>query len=330
MSPNAGSALAAEHRPAALRVAWGCVAVAALAFVLIVLGAVVRARGAGLACPDWPLCYGSFVPAFDAGIALEWGHRLLAGSASLGLVAVSLAAWRRPAVRSRVGGALRVAWGLLALQVLLGGLTVLLGLAPWTVTAHLLVGNAFCASLVWSAHDLLDAGREHRVPAVCSPAVAALVGACALLLIVQLALGGLVSSHYAGLACAHFPSCDGESFAPRWTGLVGLHLLHRVTALALLAAWGALAWTSRRTGWVGRLAGSGFRLLVVQAAIGIANVLLHLPVEVTALHSATAAGLVIVAALLGRAVLRARAEAGSGWVPGAEGPGSRRDWAEVA
>ena len=62
----------------------GFAALSAITFCLIVFGATVRANNAGLACPDWPLCFGEVVPRFDAKIALEWGHRLLAGLVTLG------------------------------------------------------------------------------------------------------------------------------------------------------------------------------------------------------------------------------------------------------
>ena len=66
-------------RRTALRAGRGAAALAGAAWVLIVIGALVRAHGAGLSCPDWPLCHGQVVPDFDARIALEWGHRLFAG-----------------------------------------------------------------------------------------------------------------------------------------------------------------------------------------------------------------------------------------------------------
>ena len=50
---------------------------------LIVLGALVRAHGAGLACPDWPRCFGVWVPVLDLRIGFEWAHRAMAGSISL-------------------------------------------------------------------------------------------------------------------------------------------------------------------------------------------------------------------------------------------------------
>lgn len=284
---------------AAARAQRGALVLAVAAFVLIVLGALVRAHGAGLACPDWPLCFGQVVPAFDFHIALEWGHRAFAGSLSLGFGALTFVLLRAPALRVRTARVLVVGWILLGVQVVLGGLTVLLGLAPWTVTAHLLCGNGFCALLVWLARDLravsLPGVGDAPIPASGTARLGVALGAGAVLL--QLTLGGLVSSHFAGLACAEFPTCDGVSLAPAWSGPVGLQVLHRLGAYALVVVYAVLAFAA---GDVGRLARSGLRLILLQVAVGAGNVLLRLPVELTALHSALAAGIFLVTTLLVR------------------------------
>jgi cytochrome c oxidase assembly protein subunit 15 len=127
--------------------------------------------------------------------------------------------------------------------------------------------------------------------------------------LLQVVLGGLVSSHYAGLACYDFPTCDGVAFAPAFTGLVGLHVLHRLGAysvgLAFILLVGA-TWGSDEP--VARIARSGLRLIALQVAVGVANVLLRLPVEMTGLHSALAAALVLECALLVREILLHRTE----------------------
>jgi cytochrome c oxidase assembly protein subunit 15 len=276
-------------------------ALAAAGFALIVLGSLVRAHGAGLACPDWPLCFGELVPAFDFRIALEWGHRAFAGALAVGLAAGTVFALRRPALRARARGTLALAWLLLAVQVVLGALTVLLGLAPWTVVSHLVVGNLFTATLAWIARALGDAARRVERPRVATGR--ALVAACAALLAAQVVLGGLVSSHYAGLACAAFPTCDGASLAPSLRGPVGLAVLHRIGACALVLGLALLAWRARREPALRRLAHAALGLALAQFAVGAANVLAALPVEVTALHSALAAALVLVHAELSRAAL---------------------------
>jgi len=89
-------------------------------FCLIVLGALVRAHEAGLACPDWPLCFGLLVPEMNLRVGFEWSHRVLAGAISLGFLGLSIRALRRP---DTPAGAQRLIWItglLLGIQILLG------------------------------------------------------------------------------------------------------------------------------------------------------------------------------------------------------------------
>lgn len=294
--------------PRVVFLAWGFAALTAATFGLVVLGALVRAHGAGLACPDWPLCFGSLVPEFDMRVAFEWSHRALAGGISLGLLALTAVALRTPALRERLRP-LATAWLLLLLQVALGGLTVILRLSPWTVTAHLMVGTTFCAVLLWISRDLFEMERTGGDEAGAHPLPSALrgaVAAVAVLLLAQILLGGLVSSHAAGLACAAFPTCDGAELAPTLSGQVGLHVIHRLNAYALVLAFGALAILSRGHPAVGRLALAALNLVILQVGLGAMNVLLRLPVEVTGLHSATACALALAVTLIVREAVRSR------------------------
>jgi cytochrome c oxidase assembly protein subunit 15 len=285
-------------------------ALSLLAYFLIVLGAVVRAKGAGLACPDWPLCFGQAIPPFDTRIALEWAHRVLASVVSLGLAGTSVFVLRTPALRRLTARSLVLTWLLLATQVVLGGLTVLLGLAPWTVTAHLLVGNAVCGAMLWTSRDLIEAGRTRLPPRLpLSAPGASLLALFSLLLVAQILLGGMVSSNLAGLACSTFPTCNGDSIAPSFSGLIGIHVLHRLNGCALALGCAALAWLVRGSGRVGALAALCLHLVLLQIVVGAVNVLAALPVEITALHSALAAALVIAALLLTREALLAQREA---------------------
>ncbi len=125
----------------------------------------------------------------------------------------------------------------------------------------------------------------------------------AALLALQIALGGLVSSRYAGLACPEWPTCNGGLWFPGWRGSVGLHLLHRCNGYALLVALGAAAWASRSDAGLRPVTRVALALGLAQVGVGIANVVLGLPVEITGLHSGLAAALAATLALGVRTVV---------------------------
>jgi len=287
----------------ARHLARGFAALSATTLCLIVFGATVRANNAGLACPDWPLCFGELIPRFDAKIALEWGHRVLAGLVTLGFALLSRAILCKPDLREQMKLRLLLAWSLLLMQIVFGGLTVLLKLAPWTVSVHLILGNTFCITLLWLSSDLFErSARAVKRPAITS-AIRWLTAASVVCLFFQLLLGGLVSSRYAGLACLDFPTCDGVSLAPTLAGPVGLHVLHRLNGFLLMLAICPIAWLTRKLGRAGKLAQAAFCLILLQIVLGAANVLLRLPFELTALHTGAAAAIALTMALLVRAIL---------------------------
>lgn len=293
-APDSPSPDTPRARPLVL----GFIALSGMTYVLIVLGALVRAHGAGLSCPDWPLCFGQVIPQFDFRIAFEWGHRVLAGSVGLIFLGLGVLTLRLPEIGRAMRTPLFVAAALLALQIVLGGLTVLQLLASWTVTSHLVTGNAFALALVLVARRLarISGGDPtHAVPSLAAPATPLLRNAATLtgvLLATQLVLGGLVSSSYAGLVCPDWPTCMNGEYFPTFRGIQGLHLFHRLTGYSLGGALLASAFLARSHPGTRRWLGIAAVFGIAQIGVGIANVLLRLPVEVTALHSALAAGLV--------------------------------------
>jgi heme A synthase len=260
---------------------------------LMVLGALVRAHGAGLACPDWPLCFGEFVPAMDVKVAFEWSHRLVAGSLGIVFLVLGALTARRPEFFAQVRGPLLAAAIFLAIQVLLGALTVWQLLAVWTVTAHLVTANLFALALLLVTLRLRRIARGDPATPAASPAARTWLWVAALLLAVQIVLGGLVSSSFAGMACPEWPACLNGEWFPAIGGNVALHLLHRTNGYLVLAALlGAVLATRGQPGTAGP-ARAALVLALAQVAVGVANVLLALPVEITGLHSALAAALVL-------------------------------------
>ncbi|MCB9378087.1 MAG: heme A synthase [Holophagales bacterium] len=261
------------------------------------LGALVRAHGAGLACPDWPLCFGEVIPRLDFKVAFEFGHRVVAGSVAIVFAALAVATLRRPELAPALRRPLAIAAALLAVQIVLGGLTVLHLLATWTVTSHLLTGNAFALALVLIGRRLRALGHPVArpdlapVPAHAGRRERIVTSAVAALLLLQIGVGGLVSSSYAGLVCPDWPSCANGAYFPTFRGIQGLHVLHRTLAYTLVLALPLASLLARRVPRLHRLLALASGLALAQAGVGVANVLLRLPVEITALHSALAAAL---------------------------------------
>ncbi len=264
----------------------------AVVWALLVLGALVRANDAGLACPDWPLCFGVLVPQLDMRVAFEYSHRVLAGSVSIVFALLAWLSWRHPAVRDATRRLIVVASLLLVVQIVLGALTVWELLASWTVTSHLITGNAVAVGVLLIAVSLRETAAPVERRAI-SSTVRNVVCLGAAMLFLQMVLGGLVSSRYAGLSCPEWPTCNGGLWFPTWSGPVGLHLLHRSNAYALVVVFGIMAWLCRGLPRLRALGGLLFGLILAQAGAGVANVVLGLPVEVTGLHSALAAALVL-------------------------------------
>jgi cytochrome c oxidase assembly protein subunit 15 len=299
---------------------------ACFTFIVIVVGAYVRLEDAGLGCPDWPGCYGQllgvpeqeheiararehFDQAVDVGRARkEMFHRYLAGTLGLLILVIAVLAWRG---RRALPHSPFLATALLLLvvfQAALGKWTVTMLLKPVIVTLHLLGGMATLGLLVWLAlrHTSL---RPVDPPPNASLRIWAAVALVTL--IAQIALGGWVSTNYAALACADFPTCNG-----RWLPPMDFeHAFHLLRELGVTAAGtplsqdslNAIQWTHRVGALVtafvvGGVAAAALRarrlsrhgililtLLALQIGLGIANVLLRLPLALAVAHNAGAA-----------------------------------------
>ncbi len=274
---------------------------AALMFGLIVVGSIVRTTGSGLSCPDWPLCHGQLIPPMQFNVFMEWFHRLIALCVGLLLFSTAASIVRSSETRRALGGLAALAVTLYFTQALLGALTVWKLLDPSVVSGHLAVGLLLFCTLVTTA--LLAA--EHAADPATRPAwrrppgLLPLFAAATALVYGQALLGGMVSTNHASLACPDWPRCNGEWFPP-FEGLVALQVAHRFVAYALVAALLMLAGVSGRSParsvrLIGVLAPV---LALVQVVIGVANVLLGIPVWVSALHLGNATlilGLLLVA-----------------------------------
>ncbi len=261
--------------------------------LLVAMGSIVRVTGNGLGCPDWPLCYGRVIPPSLTGAWVEFTHRLLGGAASIQIVLLALLAWRgfrheprvfRPAVAAAV---------LLVVQVSLGGLHVIFEIPPATGWVHTGVAMLIVGLLA------LEAGRT--LPALESPRGTAQeifrkrrfgtwVSMTAIATYVLILTGSYVTRSGASLACPSFPNCG--SSAPAMRRLIDIQMLHRYTAFTVaFLALITIVWLlrSRKDRGLARIAYGLGVLLLVQFGLGIANVLLRLPMWSRVLHLTVAA-----------------------------------------
>ena len=218
------------------------VSTAGATLLLIVAGALVTSNQAGLAVPDWPLSYGTWMPPMVGGIFYEHGHRMI--GASVGLLTIILALWLWRAERRswlRRLGFIGVA--VVVLQGVLGGITVLY-LLPWPVSVgHASLAQLFFCLMVSLALFTSKGWQEEKPPLteVGVPSLPHLAIATALAVFVQLVLGATVRHQVLGIA-PHLLGAALVVVLVAWT--VRRVLLHRkqtalrqpAKALAILTA----------------------------------------------------------------------------------------------
>lgn len=271
------------------------VATLVLLFVLVVWGGIVRLSGSGLAIPDWPLAHGGILPKTETRVLIEYVHRILAMTVGLFTLGCAIAVYASPRHRSRLGATMTVALLTLAIQIYMGGRVVLEELRVGRVITHLLLAFVFFAAVLRMTLRAQDLDREepHQGAVKGARGLAAWSHAAAGLVFLQAGLGAWVSASGAGLACPDFPTCHG-SWLPKMEGPVGIHYAHRLggyvvfLAVMTLLVRAAAAPLPPRARWPLRLAGV---LVALQVVLGIGNVVLGLPLAVSAGHLATALAL---------------------------------------
>jgi len=253
-------------------------------FFLIALGGSVRIMKAGLACPDWPLCFGDVIPDYHPQVYFEFMHRVVAGLVSIVTLGLNVILFRSRAPGFTKGLGV-FALVLLLIQVVFGGLTVLLLLHSYVVVTHLMLGTGFFSILLWT-YLSLRRGECQTVEHVGPQWILSWSTFVSFAIYGQIFLGGLVASHFASLVCTDFPTCHGE-WIPTFRGIIGLHIIHRLGAYTLftivLGNW-LLMRRYAKTAEVRRVSRHLFFLVCGQVALGISNVLLHTPPLIAVLH----------------------------------------------
>lgn len=295
--------------------------------LVVILGAYTRLTDAGLGCPDWPGCYGHMIlpsaqgalnkaqqhyPAIPIETSKAWTemvHRYAAGVLATLIFFIGIYS-----IRLRQRG-YKISWqlplllmALVIFQAALGMWTVTWKLLPIVVMGHLLGGvllfsSLTCLRMQW-ANFLTNGLSRWRLW------IALGLG----IVFCQIALGGWVSSNYAGISCIGFPQCNGQwlptlklaqgfnlvsPVGENYQGgllesdiRVTIQFIHRLgaifTAVYVLALSFALLLKCpyKMLRW---LAGMAIFLVLVQFALGVLNVIYLLPLSVALAHNGIAA-----------------------------------------
>jgi protoheme IX farnesyltransferase len=207
------------------------VATTVATYLLILIGGLVHGTGSSLACPDWPTCYGTLMPKMEGGVLVEHSHRLAA--ATVVILTLALAALLTATRDARLRPLRPFGWlavGLVVVQALLGGITVLLRLPTPVSTAHTATSLLFFLTLLYVAV------RSRAAPAPTTgtppPQLARMALVAAVAVFFQMVLGGLVRHSGAALACTDVPLCRG-SLWPDAHPTVLIQALHRLSGVAV-------------------------------------------------------------------------------------------------
>ncbi len=283
----ASTGSAAAQAEATGRIRWLVWKLAIATLLLMAIGSATRVMNAGLACPDWPLCYGTLFPGaqMNLQVFLEWFHRLDAALIGLStLVLVGLSGWYRRSLPGWVPLMSLFALGLILFQGVLGGLTVTQLLRFDIVTAHLGTALLFFTTLLVMGVALLPykgTGTVGQLPWVS-------LGAATLVYLQSLS-GGLVGSRWA------LHQCLGGS---QLCTVMNSHLIGVVPASASVLAIAVLVWrTPALHPSLRQLATLAVGFLALQILLGVATFRMHLQVELL-----TVAHQMIGACLLGTLV----------------------------
>jgi heme a synthase len=292
-SPLASSSYDVTHRQIR-HLVWK---IAFATLLLMAVGSATRVMNAGLACPDWPLCYGQLVPTqqMNFQVFLEWFHRLDAGLIGLStLLLAGLAWWKRQQLPDWLPWSTTFALSLILIQGGLGAFTVTELLRFDIVTAHLGTALLFFSTLLVIGTCLLPLDPQSSS----SPTTRAWLPLTATAFVyIQSILGGLVGSRWA------LHQCFGNS---ELCLVMNSHLIGVVPATLSSIAVIITIWRNPiLPKYFFVLANLTGGLLISQILLGIATFKLHLQVELlTVIHQSIGAmllgTLIIIAVLLWR------------------------------
>ncbi|MBR8827565.1 MAG: heme A synthase [Gomphosphaeria aponina SAG 52.96 = DSM 107014] len=256
--------------------------IAIATLLLMAIGSATRVMNAGLACPDWPLCYGQLLPSrqMNLQVFLEWFHRLDASLIGVStIILTGLSWWYRKELPVWLPFASSLALGLIIFQGILGGLTVTELLRFDLVTAHLGTAMLFFSTLIVMGTRLTPYKGTAAAGNLWWGGLTATI-----LVYLQSLLGGLVASRWALHQCF-----GGEELCVVMNShIIGVFPATLATLMVVFWAWR----TAALHPLLRKLVFVAFGLVILQILLGVATFRLHLQVEpLTVAHHTVGAAL---------------------------------------
>ena len=268
---------------------WLTLATLVATYLLIVLGSTVRVTESGMGCKGWPLCSGQVGPIDNIHALLEQSHRYLATIVTILICVVAVVVWRAGKRASHLRTLAVAGVGVIAVQIVLGAITVITNNAPATVALHLIVGLLFLAIVTVTAVRAFI-GPEWEWDPFRNGGQLAFWSLASIFLV--LISGSLVVDGGAEEACPSWPFCVGSHAQG---GLIDLQLIHRAivligTVLVLAYLVKVLRSSSISASQRG-LSITALVLLAVQIAAGAVVAITKAPEALADIHLALAAAL---------------------------------------
>lgn len=252
-------------------------------YLLIAVGGLVRAAGAGLGCPDWPKCFDRWIPPTDISQVppsidpalfnvtkawIEYVNRLIGVAVGLLIFVTLVLAIRQHRREPRILGSTIAAFLLVGFEGWLGGQVVAAKLAPLVLSAHLacalviggLLSYATVCAFFPEGRPIADLPPWRRAIGRATSAVLALA-------LIQVSLGAFVRGEAQSLGKANVPR-------ELWIGQIGsIYNVHANFAVIVAIAIAALSWfildRAKGTRWLRKSAAAAIGLLILQALAGI-------------------------------------------------------------